>query len=77
MAILVLGETAYMYTLTLDREPMADQSMNTTKVRFGEPLGFIKVTFRFRNDSKISASQISPQHGCYLAKGTFHSLQAR
>jgi hypothetical protein len=35
---------------------MADQSNNSTKAQFGEPVTFIGVTYRRGNDSKIAAT---------------------
>jgi len=35
---------------------MTDQSLDTTKVQLGEPVSFIEVIYRSRNDSKTAAS---------------------
>lgn len=37
---------------------MTDQSTDTTKLQFGEPMSFIGVTSRSRNNSKIAEPQI-------------------
>ena len=41
----LFGEDMIKY-LTSDREPMADQSADATKVQHGEPVSFIRVTYR-------------------------------
>ena len=40
------GEAKYTQLLNPDREPMADQSADATKVQHGEPVSFIRVTYR-------------------------------
>lgn len=42
--------------LTPDRELMTHQSMDTNRFQFGEPIGFIDITYSGRNDSKIVVS---------------------
>ena len=37
--------------LASDKYSTADQPMNTTKIQLGEPMNFIRVTYRSRNDS--------------------------
>lgn len=55
---------------TLDKEPVTDQSTDTTNVQFGEPVNFTGVTYRsirgdlqVQNGPKISMSSKSTQHG--------------
>ena len=36
----------HIVLLTPDREPMADQSMNTTTVQLGKPLNCTRITYR-------------------------------
>lgn len=64
MTTFFLGRS-YKYAFSADRETMIDQSMNTTKVQFGELMSFIGinygdmsegVAYRSRHDSKTSAS---------------------
>lgn len=46
--------------LTGDREPMADQSKDTTKIQLGEPMSLLEVTHKSRNDQKAAVLR-SPQ----------------
>ena len=50
------GEMQHTCLITPDRDPTTDQSTDTTDVQPGEPMSFIEVTYRNRNDSKITAS---------------------
>ena len=48
-------EMEHACLLTPDRELMTDQGTDTTQVQCGEPVSFIGVAFRNRNDSKTAA----------------------
>lgn len=39
-------DTTLTYLLTSDKEPLIDQSMDTTKVQLGEPMNFTEISYR-------------------------------
>lgn len=50
------GEDTTHISIYPYRECKTDQSTDTIKIQFGEPMGFIGVTYRNRNDSMIALS---------------------
>lgn len=54
-------ETQHACLFTPDREPTTDQSTDATKIKLGEPVIFIGITYRSRTASKTAASpKLSP-----------------
>lgn len=68
LSALVLKENLSWGDSTLDREPIIDQSMDTTKVQFGESMSFIGFTYRSRNDSRQMHHQSPFEHGQWFKK---------
>lgn len=58
MTTFFLGRS-YKYAFSADRETMIDQSMNTTKVQFGEPISFIGITYRNVGEGLLTGAEIT------------------
>ena len=54
-------EMQHTRQLTLEREPITDQNMNTTKVQLGEPMSFTGVTYRKRREEAFPGAGITQQ----------------
>lgn len=47
----------YKHLFILNRDPMTNQSKDTTKAQHGKPTSFTRVTYRSKYDAKAAASR--------------------
>ena len=53
------GEMQHTCLLTPDREPQKDQSIDTTKVQFGEPMDFTGASYRSMGKALLTGAEMS------------------
>lgn len=53
--------TQHISLLTPDRDPMAHESMDATKVQLDEPICFVGVTYRNMDDGLLLGAEKTPR----------------